>query len=158
MCVYIPCNFHNQIRNIIRETKRRNPAWIVSHKDKNTKWHYSHNICLFLFLFVYSKFGFKNSRQCKHTPCEQPQIYFKFICHLKIWILWSGIMVSCEVWYHLIFSRRGNHTVLGSPSSLQFPDCFHGSTCGTARRLLCHADTGSTNLELAGVTRIDRFC
>jgi hypothetical protein len=65
-------NFQNQIRNTMVETKKTNPRWIVSQKDKSTNPHYSHSNFSFLFLRVYFKFGSEKLRECKYTSSEHP--------------------------------------------------------------------------------------
>jgi hypothetical protein len=82
--VYHPWNYQNKIRNIILETKKTNPRWILSQKDKNANPHYSHsNFSSFLFLHVYFKFGSGNLRECKYTSCEHLQICFNFFWYME---------------------------------------------------------------------------
>jgi hypothetical protein len=58
----------------------------------------------FLFLHVYFKFGFANSRDCKHTFYEHPQIYFGIFRSMQNQIVKSGIMedmVSLDIFPHM---------------------------------------------------------
>jgi hypothetical protein len=76
-----------------------NQAWIVSHKDKNSKCHYSPSVCLFLFLLVYFKFGCEKCREHKHTSCQQLQICFEFFWpfQFKFYEMVSWYHVRCDI-------------------------------------------------------------
>jgi hypothetical protein len=87
MCPHNSCKFQNQIRNVLRETKKTNAyvnSIILTFCLFVTLFMFDFS---FLFFLVYFEFGSENSRDCKDISCEHPQFCSKFFCHLHFEIL-----------------------------------------------------------------------
>jgi hypothetical protein len=70
MCPHNSCKFQNQIRNVLRETKKTNAyvnSIILTFYLFVTLVMFDFS---FLFLLVYFEFGSENSRDCKDISCD----------------------------------------------------------------------------------------